>query len=109
MTHEHLGPGYPEEPLGRLANGQPYYAGDSSQLVGPRPGVDAMDAARNLHDRDQLAVSADNVALAAEAMRKAQRDYLYDRGNDAKGRAVAMTAGALDRQLAIYWAIRKRG
>ena len=32
----------------------------------------------------------------ADALRSAQRDYMSDRGNESKGRAVAMAAAAYD-------------
>lgn len=48
----------------------------------------------------------DALAAAARRLRTAQRAYLDDRGNEAKGRAVAMAAGDLDFQLAAWERLR---
>jgi hypothetical protein len=55
-----------------------------------------------------LFVTADLMARDAELLRHAQREYMGDRGNEAKGRAVAQAAASLDRSLDDYRAFRAR-
>jgi hypothetical protein len=45
---------------------------------------------------------ADLLAQSATELRNAQREYMADRGNDAKGRAVAQAAAFVDLTLARF-------
>ena len=55
----------------------------------------------------RLITALDRLEGAVRDLRRAQIAYLADRGNEAKGRAVAQAAGHVDRELELLRAIRE--
>lgn len=58
--------------------------------------------------RADYILAGDALAQACRELRTAQRAYLDDRGNDAKGRAVAQAAAFLDLMLAKWELLRSK-
>jgi hypothetical protein len=62
--------------------------------------TDFRDADHNYVDDADLVIFVNDLWRAAKSLRAAQRRYMRDRGNEAKGRAVGRAAGRLDAVLA---------